>query len=138
VLVHATQYLRYTHFPIQLNEIQPEVNNSMQSAFRCFGLHSTLQADLGIPPLVYYQMKQLPSSHFWLTRIHTNFHPRQILSLQDLQSSKSPPQRSRNPIHTKLSNYLRRLGPGGPIPSSRILKTNNAQESGEVLQQNSP
>jgi hypothetical protein len=50
VLVHATQYLRYIHSPTQLETIQTELNKSMQSVFGCFGLPSTLQADLGIPP----------------------------------------------------------------------------------------
>jgi hypothetical protein len=36
-------------------------------------LNLTLQADLGIPPLIYYQMKQLASSHFRLTNIHKDY-----------------------------------------------------------------
>jgi hypothetical protein len=59
VLVYATQYLRYIHSHTQLQKIQTELNKSTQSVFGCVGLPSTLQADLGIPPLVFNQMKQL-------------------------------------------------------------------------------
>jgi hypothetical protein len=69
VLVHATQYLRYIHSFSQLQKIQSELNKSMQSTF-VFGLPSTLQTELGIPLLMYYQTKQLASSHFRLTNIH--------------------------------------------------------------------
>jgi hypothetical protein len=82
VLVHATQYLRYIHSHTQLQKIQTELNKSMQSVFGCVGLPSTLQADLGIPPLVFYQMKQLACSHFRLTNSHKYSIPGQIYAFR--------------------------------------------------------
>ena len=43
---------------------------------------STLQADPGIPPLMYYQMKQLASSHFRMTNIHKDSIPGQIYAFR--------------------------------------------------------
>jgi hypothetical protein len=57
----------------------------MQLVFRYSDLSSTLQADLGIPPLVYYQVKQLASSHFWLTNIHKDSIPGQIYAFKYLE-----------------------------------------------------
>jgi hypothetical protein len=54
----------------------------MQSVFGCVGLPSTLQADLGIPPLVFYQMKQLAYSHFRLTNSHKYSIPGQIYAFR--------------------------------------------------------
>jgi hypothetical protein len=82
VLVHATQYIRYIHSPTQLKTIQTQLNKSLQSTFGCSGLPSSLQAELGIPPLQYYQMKQLASSHFRLTQIHQHALPGQIYAFR--------------------------------------------------------
>jgi hypothetical protein len=82
VLVHATQYIRYIHSPTQLKTIQTQLNKSLQSSFGCSGLPSTLQAELGIPSLQYYQMKQLASSHFRLTKIHQHALPGQIYAFR--------------------------------------------------------
>ena len=122
VLVHATQYLRYIHFPTQLNEIQSEVNNSMQSAFEGFGLHSTFQADLGIPPLVYYQMKQLPCSYFWLTSIHTNsitgqFYPFRIYNPRNLHH-KDLETRFIQSCRTTFAGWA----PADPLPHPKYFK----------------
>ncbi len=81
-MVHATQYIRYIHSPTQLKKIQTELNKSMQSTFGCSGLPSTLQGDLGIPPLQYYQMKQLASFHFRLTKMHQHSIPGQICAFR--------------------------------------------------------
>jgi hypothetical protein len=54
----------------------------MQSVFGCVGLPSTLQADLGIPPLVFYQMKQLACSYFRLTNSHKHSIPGQIYAFR--------------------------------------------------------
>jgi hypothetical protein len=74
VLVHATQYIRYIHSPTQLKTIQTQLNKSLQSTFGCSGLPSTLQAELGIPPLV--------SSHFRLTQIHQHAISGQIYAFR--------------------------------------------------------
>ena len=111
VLVHATQYIRYIHSPTQLKTIQTQLNKSLQSTFGCSGLPSTLQAELGIPPLQYYQMKQLTCSHFRLTKIHQHDLPGQIYAFRTHNLPHLDPIDLENRILQELQNRLHRLVP---------------------------
>ena len=53
VLVQATQYIRYIH-PNQLQDIQTQLQKSLQDMFNCHGQPANLISELGIPTLKYY------------------------------------------------------------------------------------
>ena len=64
VLVHATQYLRYIANPAHINEIQVEINASIQHAMGCHNFPTPLLADLGIPTMEYHRQLDLCRIHF--------------------------------------------------------------------------
>ena len=72
VLGQAIQYLRYISQPSHIDEIQTKLNSSLQKAFKYYGQPTTLQAELGIPPLIYYRHKELIRLHFRFTTAQPN------------------------------------------------------------------
>ena len=67
VLVHATQYLRYITSTTHLQEIQRALNTSLGHAMGCYDCPEALQADLGIPPLMIFRMREWTRMHFRYT-----------------------------------------------------------------------
>jgi hypothetical protein len=138
VLVHATQYLRYIHSHTQLQKIQTELNKSMQSVFGCVGLPSTLQADLGIPPLMLYQMKQLACSHFRLTNSDKNSIPGQIFAFKTHNLRHLQQSDLENRIIRGCQTVFSEWSPSEPLPQpkylERVLITNREKSFGRSLQ----
>ena len=58
VLVQATQYIRYIQ-PNQLQDIQTQLQKSLQDTFNCHGQPANLTCELGIQTLKYYRHKDL-------------------------------------------------------------------------------
>lgn len=110
-MVHATQYLRYIHSPTQFHEIQTELNKS---------LDFSVVPDY--PPLVYYQMKKLASSHFRVTNIHTDSIPGQLYAFRI--------HNLRTLHHTDLENRFMQgcqtifagWSPANPLPNPKYLE----------------
>jgi hypothetical protein len=131
-LVHATQYIRYIHSPTQLKTIQTQLNKSLPSTFGCSGLPSTLQAELGIPPLQYYQMKQLASSHFRLTKIHQHALPGQIYSFRTHNLPHLDPIDLENRILQSCKTIFTVWSPSKALPQPKYLEkvlTQNQEKS---------
>ena len=122
VLVQAPQYLQYIHSPTQLENIQSGLNKSMKSVFGCSGLPSILQADLGIPPLVYYQMKQLATSHFRLTNTHYDSIPGQLYAFRthNLRNLYQTDLESRFILDCRT--IFPEWSPADPIPQPKYLE----------------
>ena len=121
VLVHAIQYLRYIDSPTHIDKIQTELNKSMQTTFGCFGLPITLQADLGIPPLKYYQMKQLSCSHFRLTSIHQNSISGQIYAFRTDNLPRLQPMDQEIRFIQNCQSLFPEWSPLEPLPQPRYL-----------------
>jgi hypothetical protein len=138
VLVHATQYLRYIHSHTQLEKIQTELNKSLQSVFGCVGLPSTLQADLGIPPLMFYQTKQLACSHFRLTNLHKHSIPGQIYAFRTHNLRHLKQTDLENRIIRGCQTVFTEWSPPEPLPQPKYLERSVNSESGEVLRKISP
>ena len=122
VLVHATQYIRYIHSPSHLKTIQTQLNKSLQSTFGCSGLPSTLQAELGIPPLQYYQTKQLASSHFRLTKIHQHALPGQIYTFRTHNLPHLDPIDLENRILQSCKTIFTYWCPSESLPQPKYLE----------------
>jgi len=88
VLVQATQYIRYIQ-PNQLQDIQTQLQKSLQDTFNCHGQPANLICELGIPTLKYYRHKDLTRMHYRFRNmgssnlvyqifIHRMFQPRNL------------------------------------------------------------
>ena len=104
VQIQATQYLRYIAHPPLIEEIQTKLNSTLQKAFKCYGQPTNLQADLGVPPLIYTRHKDLIRLHFRLTVSHADSLAASLYKYRLSQTSLSIPQASHTIEHEILQS----------------------------------
>ena len=89
---------------------------------RLFGLPSTLQAELGIPPLMHYQMKQLASSHFRLTNIHKHSILGQIYAFRSHNLRNLHQTDLEKRIIQDCQTIFTAWSPSEPLPQPKYLE----------------
>jgi hypothetical protein len=102
---------------------------------KCVG--GTLQADLGIPPLVFYQMKQPACSHFRLTNSHKHSISGQIYAFRTHNLRHLQQSDLENRIIRGCKPVFSEWSPSKPLPQpkylERVLITNREKSFGRSL-----